>query len=202
MKKMIAILLTLIMAVAITGTTASAMTKNTQLVTVSAVSLRKTQSTKAKVVVKVKKGTKVASVTQSKSGWVKVKTTSGKTGYVQTKYVKNIGTKKTAKITYYCACPSCNGCWASWRSGAWSTATSSGKRLYNKSSYKWLYCAATPSVGKLGQTVTVYLDGAWRRLKIVDRMGSSYGSRIDVFYPSHSGCYSHGVHWNKTVYVK
>ena len=196
MRKVIGIIAVLLIVMGCIAPAVSA----AQYITTSAVTVKKTQSTKAKSVVKLKKGVKITG--SAKNGWVKVKTSGGKTGYVQTKYVKNIGAKKTAKITYYCACPSCNGCWASWRSGAWSTATSSGKRLYNKSSYKWLYCAATPSVGKLGQTVTVNLDGAWRRLKIVDRMGSSYGNRIDVFYPSHSGCYSHGVHWNKTVYVK
>lgn len=202
LKKIIGILVVLLIAIGCIVPTVSAYSTNTQLITVSAVRLRKTQSAKAKTVVKLKKGTKVTSVAKSKSGWVKVKTSSGKTGYVQTKTVKAMGTKKTAKITFYCACPSCNGSWSSWRSGAWSTATAGGIRLYNKSSYKWKYCAATPSIGRLGQTITVYLDGAWRQLKIVDRMGSSYGNRIDVFYPGHSGCYAHGVHWNKAVYVK
>lgn len=113
------------------------------------------------------------------------------------------GKKKTGvRVTYYCACSKCNGCWSSWRSGAWSTATASGKRLYNKSSYKYKYCAATPAVGKLGQTVSVYLDGKWRKLKIVDRMGSSSGKKIDVFWPGHKGCYQHGVIKSKTVYVR
>ena len=113
-----------------------------------------------------------------------------------------LGKKKTARITYYCACPSCNGFWSSWRNGAWSTTTSSGTRLYNKSSYKYKYCAATPAVGKLGQTISVYLDGKWRKLKIVDRLGSSSGKKIDVFWPGHKGCYAKGVIKSKTVYVK
>jgi 3D (Asp-Asp-Asp) domain-containing protein len=113
------------------------------------------------------------------------------------------GKKKTGvRVTYYCACPSCNGYWSSWRNGAWSTVTASGKRLYNKKSYKYKYCAATPAVGKLGQTVSIYLDGKWRKLKIVDRLGSNSGKKIDVFLPSHRGCYSHGVIRSKTVYVK
>lgn len=185
----------------------SSYVKNTKVVTTSVVQLKKTASTKSKSIVKIKKGEKVTVVAKSGKTWTKVKTYKGRIGYVKTNQLKKYvapykGVKKTAKITYYCACPDCNGYWASWRSGCWSTTTSSGKRLYNQSSYKHKYCAATPSVGRLGQTVTVYLDGAWRKLKIVDRMGSSYGSRIDVFYPSHSGCYAHGVHWGKTVYIK
>lgn len=113
------------------------------------------------------------------------------------------GKKKTGvRITYYCACPSCNGYWSSWRNGAWSTATAKGVILYNKSAYKWKYCAATPAVGKLGQTVTLYLDGKWRELKIVDRLGSNTGKKIDIFWPSHSGCYKRGVINSKTVYIK
>lgn len=113
------------------------------------------------------------------------------------------GKKKTGvRVTYYCACPSCNGCWSSWRKGAWSTTTSSGKRLYNKKTYKYKYCAATPAVGKLGQTVSIYLDGKWRKLKIVDRLGSNSGKKIDVFWPGHKGCYAKGVIRSKTVYVK
>jgi len=194
MKKTVGIITILLIAIMCFAPMVSA----AQVVTTSAVTVR--QTPKGKTVVKLKKGTKITA-SSSKSGWTKIKTSSGKTGYVKSKYIKAMGTKKKAKVTYYCACPSCNGSWASWR-GAWSTTTSTGKRLYNKSSYKWLYCAATPSVGKLGQTITVYLDGAWRRLKIVDRMGSSYGNRIDVFWPSHAGCYNRGVHWSKTVYVK
>lgn len=113
------------------------------------------------------------------------------------------GKKKTGvRVTYYCACPSCNGSWSSWRNGAWSTATASGKRLYNKKTYKYKYCAATPAVGKLGQTVSIYLDGKWRKLKIVDRLGSSSGKKIDVFWPGHKGCYAKGVIRSKTVYVR
>lgn len=113
------------------------------------------------------------------------------------------GKKKTGvRVTCYCACQQCNGCWSSWRSGAWSTATASGKRLYNKKSYKYKYCAATPAVGKLGQTVSIYFDGKWRKLKIVDRLGNNSGKKIDVFWPGHKGCYSHGVIRSKTVYVR
>lgn len=117
--------------------------------------------------------------------------------------VAKLGKKKTAvRITYYCACPTCNGFWSSWRKGAWSTTTSSGKRLYNKKTYKYKYCAATPAVGKLGQTVSIYLDGKWRKLKIVDRLGSNSGKKIDVFWPGHKGCYTKGVIPSKSVYVK
>lgn len=181
--------------------------KNTKAVTTIAVQLKKTASTKAKTLVKLKKGTKVTVMVKSGKTWTKIKTGKGKIGYVKTSTLKKYiapykGVKKYAKITYYCACPSCNGCWSYWRNGTYATTTSSGKQLYNSSDYKWKYCAATPSVGRLGQTITVYLGGAWRKLKIVDRMGSSYGSRIDVFWPSHSGCYDKGVHWNKAIYVK
>lgn len=113
------------------------------------------------------------------------------------------GKKKTGvRVTYYCACYKCNGCWSSWRNGAWSTQTAIGKRLYNKKSYKYKYCATTPAVGKLGQTVSIYLDGKWRKLKIVDRLGSSSGKKIDVFWPGHKGCDQHGVIRSKTVYVR
>lgn len=110
-------------------------------------------------------------------------------------------TTKAVKLTYYCACPSCNGSWALWRNGTWSTTTTSGKRLYNLKHYKYKYCAATPSVGRIGQTIKVKLNGKTYKLKIVDRMGSSYGNRIDIFYPSHAGCYKLGVKYNHKVQV-
>lgn len=198
-------------AVAPLSLSASAATlpKNAKAVTTCAAILRKTASVKAKKVIKLKKGCKLTVLVKSGKTWTKVKTPSGRIGYIKNVALKKYvappvykGVKKYAKITYYCACPSCNGCWSYWRNGTYATTTSSGKQLYNSSDYKWKYCAATPSVGRLGQTITVYLDGAWRKLKIVDRMGSSYGSRIDVFWPSHSGCYARGVHYGKTVYVK
>lgn len=190
-----------------TAHAATIFSKNTKVVTTAVVQLKKTASTKSKSIVKIKKGEKVTTIAKSGKTWTKVKTYKGRIGYVKTNQLKKYvapykGVKKTAKITYYCACPSCNGYWSYWRNGTYATTTSSGKQLYNSSDYKWKYCAATPSVGRLGQTITVYLDGAWRKLKIVDRMGSSDGSRIDVFWPSHSGCYARGVHWGKTVYVK
>lgn len=112
-------------------------------------------------------------------------------------------TAKTMKVkaTFYCACPSCNGSWSQWKNGAWSSMTASGKRLYNLPSYKYKYCAATPAVGRIGQTITTKLNGKTYKLKIVDRMGSSYGYRIDIFYPSHSGCYKLGVKYNQLVKV-
>ena len=212
MKKLLGVLLMILITISCVSpmyvtSAATTYVKNTKVVTTSAVSLKKTANIKSKTIVKIKKGAKVTVVVKSGKVWTKVKTSAGNVGYVKTAALKKYvapykGVKKTAKITYYCACSACNGCWAYWRNGTWATTTSSGKQLYNSSEYKWKYCAATPSIGKLGQTVTVYLDGAWRKLKIVDRMGSSYGNRIDVFYPSHSGCYAHGVHWGKTVYVK
>lgn len=108
---------------------------------------------------------------------------------------------KQVKVTYYCACPSCNGSWSQWRNGTWSTNTTSGKRLYNLPNYKYKYCAATPAVGRIGQTITTKLNGKTYKLKIVDRMGGSSGYRIDVFHPSHAGCYKLGVKYNHLVKV-
>ena len=210
MKKILLGIVTLLFLGSCMSVSAKTVTynKNADVVTTSAVYLKKGEGTSTKNIVKLKKGTKLKVQAKNKSEWVKVKTSAGKNGYVQSKYVKKYnapskGKKMSGvKITFYCACPDCNGCWSSWRNGAWSTATAKGVRLYNKSSYKWQYCAATPAVGKLGQVITVNLEGKERKLKIVDRLGSSSGRRIDVFYPGHSGCYRLGVRYNKTVYVK
>ena len=57
------------------------------------------------------------------------------------------------------------------------------------------YCAATPSVGNLGDTVTFKAKGKTYTVKIVDRLGSSYGNKIDLFIPNHSNCYKFGVQY-------
>lgn len=194
-------------SISVSAATSSKFAAKSIVVTTKQAPLKKSYNVKSKTLVTIKKGTKLTVVIKSGKTWTKVKTSKGKIGYLKTATLKKYvapykGVKKYARITYYCACPSCNGCWSYWRNGTYATTTSSGKQLYNSSDYKWKYCAATPFVGNLGQTITVYFDGAWRKLKIVDRMGSSYGNRIDIFWPSHSGCYARGVHSNKTVYVK
>ena len=199
-KKVIPILLTLIMILSFSIPVVSAAEKakkETFYVTASTLSIRKGAGTKYKVVGKYKKNTKVT-VVKTKKGWCKTSK-----GWVNKKYLskKKPSKKKTyrrtvrgIKVTAYCAGPCCNGYYSSGN----SSITASGMRIYNNSSYANKYCAATPSVGALGETIQLKLNGKIYNLKIVDRLGSSYGNRVDFFIPNHSQCNRFGVRYNVT----
>lgn len=184
----------------------------------SGLNIRKGPGTNYVVVGAYKNKAKIT-VTQTKNGWCKTSK-----GWVSKNYLTKVSNttttttnkkpastttsttvngkkyKKTVnnvKVTAYCACHSCNGYWSS---GS-STQTAIGIILRNNSSYANKYCAATPSVGNLGDTVTFKAKGKTYTVKIVDRLGSSYGNKIDLFIPNHSNCYKFGVQYGTPVKV-
>lgn len=181
--------------------------KTTYYVTASSLNVRSGAGTGYRKVSSYKYGTKVES-TQKKNGWYKTSKGWVSGDYLSTKnpkassaskkpststgasstgsYVKSVS---GVRVTAYCAGRCCNG---SWSSGS-STATASGIRLYNSSSYANKYCAATSSVGRLGQKIKMTIAGKTYTLKIVDRLGSSSGKKVDFFVPSHAQCRKFGV---------
>lgn len=210
-KKMLPILLTLTIIFSLASITTipvSAATAQTyQVKANSGLNIRKGPGTNYKILGAYKNKTKIT-VTQIKNGWCKTSkgwvsknyltkvsnttttttnkkqtTTSTVKGKIYKKTVKNV------KVTAYCACRSCNGYWST---GS-STQTALGITLKNNSSYANKYCAATPAVGNLGDTVTFTAKGKTYTVKIVDRLGSSSGYKIDLFVPNHSNCYKFGV---------
>lgn len=220
-RKILPILLTLTMIFCLTtmiGISASAATAQTYQVKVNTyLNIRSGPSTGYKIVGSYKNNTKIT-VTQEKNGWCKTSkgwvsknylskvktttatTTTNKNTATTSTTVKGKTYKKTVsnvKVTAYCACQSCNGYW----SNGYSSKTASGFTLKNESNYANKYCAATPSVGNLGDTVTFKAKGKTYTVKIVDRLGSSYGNRIDLFVPNHSNCYKFGVQYGTPVKV-
>ena len=214
-RKAIPILLTLVMIFGLSTITVSAATNKSETYYVTAKSglnIRAGAGTKYKIKGAYKYNTKVT-VTQTKNGWCKTskgwvsksyltkkKSTTTSSNKTTTSTVKGKTYKKTVKnvkVTAYCACRSCNGYWST----GYSSSTSSGVTLKNNSSYANKYCAATPAVGNLGDTVTFKAKGKTYTVKIVDRLGSSSGYKIDLFVPSHSDCYKFGVQYGTTVKV-
>lgn len=176
----------------------------------SGLNIRSGGGTNYKIVGVYKYNTKVL-VTKTLNGWCKTskgwvsknylsKVTTTNTSSTSTNTTKNqtyVKTVSNVKVTAYCACRSCNGYWST----GYSSQTASGFTLKNDSSYADKYCAATPSVGNLGDTITFKAKGKTYTVKIVDRLGSSYGNRIDLFVPNHSNCYKFGVQYGTSVKV-
>lgn len=154
--------------------------------------IRAGAGTQYKIIGKYQRNQKITSE-EVKNGWHKTSK-----GWISGKYLSTqkasagdtcLKTVSGIRVTAYCAGRCCNGSW----SNGGSTTTASGMRLYNSYAYANRYCAATPSVGKLGQKVKINIDGKTYTLKIVDRLGSSSGRKIDLFVPSHSQCNRFGV---------
>jgi 3D (Asp-Asp-Asp) domain-containing protein len=214
LKRILPILLTLTLIMGVTTSLsipAFAATAETYYVTAkSGLNIRSGGGVNYKKVGLYKYGTKVTVTKTSKNwcktskGWVSKtwlskknpkKVTQNTTAVTTDKGYKR--TIKNVKVTAYCACTSCNGYWSSGN----STQTAIGITLRNNSSYANKYCAATPAVGKLGEVVTFKAKGKTYKVKIVDRLGSSSGYKIDLFVPNHSNCYKFGVQYGTTVKV-
>lgn len=169
-------------------------TSKTYYVTASPyLNIRSGAGTSYRKVGEYKEGAKVTTTTV-KNDWAKTSK-----GWISMDYLSSkkplddsddlVKTVAGVRVTAYCAGRCCNG---SWSSGD-STTTASGVRLRNSESYADQYCAATPAVGKLGQYVKMTIKGKSYDLKIVDRLGSSSGKKVDLFVPSHSETKKFGV---------
>ena len=96
-------------------------------------------------------------------------------------------TTVTAKITHYCACSICNGKWSWTEDGVNYSKTATDLVIYD--GLDGNYCAAT--FGKLGDIITI--NGV--DYKIVDRMQSKSGYKIDIFVGAgHDKCMELGTY--------
>ena len=96
-------------------------------------------------------------------------------------------TTVTAKVTHYCACSICNGKWSWTEDGVNYSKTATDLVIYD--GLDGNYCAAT--FGKLGDIITI--NGV--DYKIVDRMQSKSGYKIDIFVGAgHDKCMELGTY--------